>query len=269
VSINNKRVFGPTPKYPKVLAYPKGSDELITLAGPCSIESAEQVDKVIAELKKCPPTYMRGGVFRAGTYPSDNFGLKVDLLEMWSRKAKSAGLKIIVECLDVRQLATINLYADAIQIGARAMQNYALLIEVAKLDKPVFLKRHHGATIDEVLGACEYLCRGVCRPHIIERGSVSYLNHVRWELSVSMIAAIKRITNVPVLVDASHGTGRADLVQSLTLGGIAAGADGFLLEVHPDPVNSMSDSEQALPLEKYQEINIKATQIKEMLNDNR
>lgn len=267
MNFNTKRAWGPEPKYPHVLGA-QGVSELITIAGPCAIESAAQVDAVISAFGDNKPTYMRGGVYRAGTYPPPEVGLKRDMLQMWAFKAHAAGLKIIVECLDVRLLNELLLYADAIQIGARAMQNYALLEEAAKLDMPVFLKRHHGATLDEFLGAAEYLARGRCKPRLIERGGVSFLNHTRWELSVSMIAAIKRMTAMPVIVDASHGGGRADLVQSLTLAGIAAGADGFLVEIHPNPEASLSDKEQALPLSAWHEICEKSHRTREIINAN-
>jgi 3-deoxy-7-phosphoheptulonate synthase len=132
------------------------------------------------------------------------------------------------------------------------MQNYTLLRTLGRAKRPVFLKRHHGATLDEFLGAAEHLLTaGLCDPILVERGGVSHLNHVRWDLSISLIAAVKRITAMPIIVDASHGTGRRDLVAPMTLAGMAAGADGFLVEVHPDPDNSLSDADQAYPLNQF------------------
>ena len=261
------RTWGPVPKYPKVLTAPsKNSQEPVIIAGPCFIESEKLVEQVSDVLVKHGVTYMRGGVYRAGTYPPiDNFGFQADKLKMWHGIAKRKGLNIIVECLDVRLLDTILKYADAVQIGARAMQNYALLMEARNCGKPIFLKRHHGATLDEFLGAAEYLCGGNCAPHLIERGGVSYHNHVRWELSCSLIAAVKRMTGLPIIVDASHGSGRADLVMPLTLAGIAAGADGFLVEIHPNPIESLSDAQQALHISKYEGLKSKAIAVRQAI----
>lgn len=249
---NSKRTWGPTPNYPKVLAYkrPKEHREMIVLAGPCSVESPEQMRKIIPTLKKNRVTYARGGVYRAGTYPRDVFGLQAELASEWVAACHVAGLKVVMECLDVRQLAAMDATADAIQVGARHMQDYALLKECAQLNKTVFLKRHPGSTLDEFLGAAEYLARGRCKPVLIERGSSTHMNHVRWDLSVSTIAAVKEICDVPIIVDASHGSGRRDLVRPLLLAGMAAGADGFLVEVHPNPEASLSDADQALPLKE-------------------
>lgn len=260
---NSQRTWGPTPKYPNVLKYPKqDKNGLITIAGPCFVESEAQIEQVCASLSSVGTTYMRGGVYRAGTYPPQDFGFLEDRLRMWRRISDKYGLDIVVECLDVRLLDIIVQYADAIQIGARAMQNYALLMEARGCGKPLFLKRHHGATLDEFLGAAEYLAIKSNNVHLIERGSVSYHNHVRWELSCSMIAAIKNITGMPIIVDASHGTGRADIVEPLTLAGIAAGADGFLCEIHPTPELSLSDAEQALHINKFEGLKSKANAVR-------
>lgn len=211
---------------------------------------------------------MRGGVFRAGTYPPSLFGLQSELLKHWSFIAKQYNLKIIVEVLDYTQLETLDDYADAFQVGARAMQNYTLLRLLSNQNKTVSIKRHPGATLDEFLGACEYLLsgKGHTSPILIERGSSTHMRHVRWDLSVSTIAAIKRLTQVPIIVDASHGSGRRDLVESLTLSGIAAGADGFLVEVHPDPERSLSDADQAISIDGFDRLRGKADRIYRYLN---
>ncbi len=252
-----KRVWGPNPSYPGVLQAKK-DERFVTIAGPCSIESEEQVEEVAKLLAKAGVTYMRGGVFRAGTYPRHDFGLKPELLHSFHRIANKHGLQNIVEVLDVRELAFVDTYADAFQVGARHMQDYALLKELAKTTKTVTLKRHMGATLDEFLGAAEYLMRGSCRPILIERGSATHMNHVRWDLSISLIAAIKQMTALPIIVDASHGTGRRDLVEPMTLAGVAAGADGFLVEVHPDPCNSLSDADQAISFNTFMRLKERA-----------
>ena len=250
-----KRGFGPKPNYPHVLEYKRNPQDMITIAGPCSIESVQQITLIAQALKEAGGvTFMRGGVFRAGTYPPKDYGLQVDLLETWAEIAHRYGHKIIVEVVDLRDIELIDRYADAFQVGARQGQGYALLKEISKTDKTVTLKRGTGMTVDEFLGAAEYLLEGNCKPILIERGSVSYHNHVRWDLSVSVIAAIKCETNLPIIVDASHGSGRRDLVWRLTMAGLGAGADGFLVEVHPEPDKSLSDSEQAFPLEEFKEV---------------
>jgi 3-deoxy-7-phosphoheptulonate synthase len=249
-----KRLWGPVPNYPQVLKYENTLELPIIIAGPCFVDNERVIEETCRSLMHYDAiTYIRGGVFRAGTYPPENFGLDMQRLKVFSQIAKDCGKKIIVEVLDIRTLDTILKYADALQIGDRASQNYALLEELGKTDRVVTLKRGHGQTLDEFLGSAEYLLRGgKCKPVLIERGGVSFLNHVRWDLSISLIAAVKKICDVPILVDASHGTGRSDLVIPMTMAGLAAGADGFLMEVHPNPSQSISDSEQALTIDTLQ-----------------
>lgn len=252
--MKHKRTFGPEPHYPEVLEY-RTLPHLTIIAGPCSIESYEQIQKsaeAVADICRAVPhaeVYMRGGVFRAGTYPPPSFGMGWALLKTWKGIARENGLAINVEVLDLRDFERIAEYADAIQVGARQSQGYALLKEVRRFKGPVFLKNGTGMKIDEILGACEYLMDGNCRPHLIIRGSSTFHNHVRWDLSVSLIPAIKALTKVPVIVDPSHGTGRRDLVTPVGRAGMAAGADGILVEMHPKPDESVSDAEQALSLE--------------------
>lgn len=253
---DHRRIWGPRPRYPAVKGVRRPNiweqkiHEPLVIAGPCSIESPEQIEACVGALKGHHHiTFMRGGVYRAGTYPpAADFGLRKGLLRRWASAAHKAGLKIIVEVLDVRQIEYLDQYADAFQVGARQMQHYALLQELSQSSKVVTLKRNPGSTLDEFLGAAEYLARGRCRPVLIERGGSTLMNHVRWDLSISLIAAVKKITKIPIIVDASHGTGRRDLVEPMTLAGVAAGADGYLVEVHPDPQNSLSDSDQAFDI---------------------
>lgn len=244
------RTFGPVPQYERVLTYePPDMPMPLIIAGPCQIESMEQVETIAAFLEQQKIDFMRGGIFSAGTYPGDKFGLRENDLIMWRQIADSHNLKIVVEVFDPRHIDIVAHCADVIQIGARAMQNYALLTEVSKLDKWVTLKRAPGATMDELLGACEYLLKGKAKPILVERGGASHLNHTRWELSVSLIAAVKALCKVPILVDASHGSGRRDLVEPLTLAGIAAGADGCIVECHPDPDKAVgADAVQTISL---------------------
>lgn len=243
--------------------------DFISIAGPCSVESAEQIHTIAKELGRHGVKYLRGGVFRAGTYPGSNFGwVDVRLIEEFSRAARENGMQNIIEVLDYNRdtFEIIEKYADCYQVGARQMQNYTLLRILGSTKRTVFLKRNVGATIDEFLGAAEHLLAGgLCNPILIERGSATNATHVRWDLSISMIPAIKAITKIPILIDASHGTGRRDLVEPMTLAGVAAGADGYLVEVHPDPEHSMSDSDQAWPLDDYHRLNQRVTALREAI----
>ena len=267
-AFNTKRTFGPTPNYPRVLAYARTHEDLITIAGPCSIESSEQIHSCASTCLRAGVSYMRGGIYRAGTYPPKDFGLQKELLVEWSRIAHFYyNIKTIVEVLDFRLLKYLDQFADAFQVGARQMQNYALLKELSNQSKSVALKRNPGATLDEFLGAAEYLLSGSMPPPIIliERGSATHSNHVRWDLSCSIISAVKKMTKIPILVDSSHGSGRRDLVTPLTLAGIAAGADGYLVEFHPTPEKSLSDADQAISIDDFINLNQKVFQLKGIL----
>ncbi len=261
----NQRVFGPTPNYPRVREY-REPDSFTIIAGPCSIETYEQTTKCAEAVldiysATAAEVYMRGGVFRAGTYPPESFGLNYANLKMWKGVCRTNGIKNIVEVIDIRDIEKIDQFADAFQVGARQSQGYALLNEIAKTDKPVFIKNGAGMKLDEILGAVEYLARGRCKPRIIIRGSSSFHNHVRWDMSVSLIPAIKTLTGVPVIADPSHGTGRRDLVRPMGMAGVAAGADGILVEMHPDPDRSVSDSEQAITLEDGKALCLDASKV--------
>ena len=262
IDLNFKRTWGPTPNYPNVLSYPHGTDiHQLVIAGHCSIESEQRVETIAKELKRVGVTFMRGGVFRAGTYPPKEMGLRRELLRSFAKIARKHGLKTIIEVIDIRQIDYLDQYADAFQVGARQGQGYVLLNELSKTRKPVTLKRGAGMNLDEFLGAAEYLARGRCKPILIERGSATHMNHVRWDLSISLIAAVKEMTGMPIIVDASHGTGRRDLVWPMTMAGIAAGADGFLVEVHPDPDKSISDADQAFPLQHFESLKVRAAEL--------
>jgi 3-deoxy-7-phosphoheptulonate synthase len=267
------RVFyGPIPKYDRVRTYKRKNNDFIILGGPCSVESDSQINMIAESVAKSGATHLRGGIFRAGTYPGENFGyVKGELIAAYSMAAKMNGLKNIIECLDYSDasLDLINTYGDCVQVGCRQMQNYTLLQKVARLGKPMFLKRHPGSTLHEFLGAAEYLLKYSTMEHpelyLIERGSVSHVQHCRWDLSISMIPAIKAVTQLPVIVDASHGTGRRDLVEPMTLAGVAAGAAGCLIECHPTPEKSLSDAEQAISLDQFGSIINKAKKIREVI----
>ncbi len=269
MSFAHTRRFGPVPKYDLVKAYKRKSEEFVFISGPCSVESRAQIIAMAFIAKQAGATHLRGGVFRAGTYPSDKFGwVSEQLLQSFQEAANTNGLKNIIEVLDYsdESLKLIDPYCDCFQVGARSMQNYSLLTKLGKYGKPVFLKRNTGATLDELLGAAEYLLKGgVTELYLIERGSSTFLNHVRWDLSISMIPAIKAICEVPVIVDASHGTGRSDLVSPMTLAGVAAGASGCLVECHYDPEASISDADQAIDPQSLYKLSEKINKVREAI----
>lgn len=249
---------------------PPQDQKFIVIAGPCSVESEEQIKKIAHTVAGLGATHLRGGVFRAGTYPGPNFGyVDEKLIAAYSRAAAVNGLKCIIEVLDYTQskLDLITDYADCFQIGCRSMQNYSLLRKVGAFGRQTFLKRHPGTTIDELLGAAEHLLTAspYCQPVLVERGSSSHATHVRWDLSISMIPAVQEITDIPIVVDASHGTGRRDLVEPMTLAGVAAGANGILVETHTDPENSLSDADQAVSLDTFMSIMDRVSGIRKVL----
>lgn len=268
----SRRHWGPTPKYDLVRAYEPPSSEFVTISGPCSVESVEQIFDLASFVAKQGATHLRGGVFRAGTYPGKNFGLISEhLLEAYQAAAHQYGLLNIMEVLDYSpsNMMLFNKYADCFQIGCRQMQNYSLLRKVSQYGKPIFLKRHPGSTIDEWLGSAEHILSSApnnkAELYLIERGSSGHANHVRWDLSISIIPAIAALSKIPVIVDGSHGTGRRDLVDPMTLAGVAAGAKGVLIEVHNDPENSLSDPDQALSKDQYKFLMWKLNALKTMM----
>jgi len=260
----DKRQWGPTPRYDRVRAYEPKQKDFIVIAGPCSVESETQINYVANAVASAGATHLRGGLFRAGTYPNDNYGIvSQDLFKAFKYAAGVYQLKTVIEVLDAHSLDFVLPYADCLQVGCRQMQNYSLLTRLSRTNKTVFLKRSPGATIDEFLGSAEYLLKGgACTPVLIERGSATQATHVRWDLSISMIPAIKSISQIPVVVDAAHGTGRRDLVVPMTLAGVAAGAAGILVEVHPKPELSLSDADQAIDPNKFKELMFSVGQVR-------
>lgn len=264
-----KNTFGPKPNFPKAIStYPVSSNwmgKLLVIGGPCSIESEEQTDKI---MKAIAPkvTYFRGGVFRAGTYPGQNWGWQWDLLKMYHEKSRAYGKHNIVDLLDIRDIEQVEPYADVFQVNMRNAQNYSMLKELGRQRKPVILKRGTWQKLSEFLGSLEYILQGGNSNVILcERGGVTTLDHVRWDLSISMIAMIKQMTKFPVIIDASHGTGNRSLVKPMTLAGIAAGADGCLIETHFDPESSMSDAEQAVSCDEFNTIVDMCRQVKSIV----
>lgn len=267
---SKQRIWGPIPRYPLVEAYKRPNNDFIIIAGPCSVESEDHIKRMAEIVAKAGATHLRGGIFRAGTYPGSHFGfIDPSLIEAYRDAAQNNGLKNIIEVLRYDEIALKFLYhnCDVFQVGARAQQHYSLLKELAKYDKPVFLKRNTGCTVDEWLGSAEHLLTGGCKEVVlIERGTSTFHNDVRWTPSPHVIPSVKSICDIPVIMDASHSTGRRDLVPSMALAGVAAGADGVLIECHTDPDMSLSDPEQAVTPEVFKEVMQKIMKVRSAIN---
>lgn len=268
-----KRSFGPTPEFTMVENYVRRNNDFVFIAGSCSVESEKLIYDTAAFVKSCGATHLRGGVFRAGTYPKNksSFGwISEEMIKAFHDAAIKNGLENIIEVLDYeeRSMDMISNYCTAFQVGARAMQNYSLLRILGTYGKPVFLKRSVGATVDEWLGAAEHLLIGGVKDlFLIERGSSTFHNDVRWTPCLHVVPSVKSITKIPVIVDPSHSTGNREFVTSMAIAGIAAGADGLLVETHPRPDQSLSDAEQALDWNSFKNLTRKVNKIRFALSE--
>lgn len=231
-----------------------GKDFLI-IAGPCSIESKKQMYDVAAAVKESGANMLRGGAFKPRTSPYSFQGLGRYGLEYLRAAGKSVGLPVVAEVLDTRDVMMVAEYVDVIQIGARNMQNFALLIEVGKINKPVILKNSLYATADEMLNCAEYIMKEG-NPNVIlcERGHRSVETYTRNTLDLSIVAAMRYLTHLPIIVDPSHATGRRELIEPMSLSAVMAGCDGLMIEVHPDPSNAKSDADQQLAPEQFKHL---------------
>ena len=228
-----------------------GRDFLI-IAGPCSVEGAAQFLGLARRLKAAGADGLRGGAFKPRTSPYEFQGLGLEGLKLLAAAREETGLPVVTEIMDARDLEAGCRYADMIQIGSRNMQNYTLLKEAAKIDKPVLLKRGMSATLREWLNAAEYLLAGG-NPQVVlcERGIRTFEPTARFSLDLNIVPAARALTHLPVIVDPSHGTGRSAMVESMSLAAVAAGAQALLIEVHPRPQNALSDNDQQYPLAQF------------------
>lgn len=225
----------------------KIGEELAVVAGPCSVESEKQVIDTALAVKEGGAKLLRGGAFKPRTSPYDFQGLGLQGLKMLRKAGDEAGLPIVTEVIDPRDVSWVCEYADIVQIGARNMQNFSLLQEVGRGGKPVLLKRGMHSTISEWLNCAEYIL-AAGNPNVIlcERGIRTFETYMRNTLDLAAVAALKQETHLPVFVDPSHGTGKLSLVSPMSLASIAAGADGLLLEVHICPDEALCDGAQSL-----------------------
>ena len=232
-----------------------GGNTISVCAGPCSVESREQVMQTAAGVAASGANVLRGGAFKPRTSPYAFQGLKLEGLKLLREAADAYGLAVVTEVLDVRDVEDVAKYADMLQVGARNMQNFTLLQEVGNIHKPVLLKRGLSATIDEWLMAAEYIVSaGNHEVVLCERGIRSFDPMTRNVLDLSAIPLVKSLTHLPVVVDPSHGTGARMLVLPMALAGVAAGADGLLIEVHPNPAVALSDGPQSLTLPLFDDL---------------
>ncbi|MED5015857.1 bifunctional 3-deoxy-7-phosphoheptulonate synthase/chorismate mutase [Paenibacillus chibensis] len=229
-----------------------GGGSPIMIAGPCSVESYEQVRTVAAALKEAGITVMRGGAFKPRTSPYDFQGLGIEGLKILKEVAAEFGLKTISEIVDPAHIELASDYIDVIQIGARNMQNFELLKAAGDVKTPILLKRGLAATLDEFVHAAEYIVsRGNTQVMLIERGIRTYEKATRNTLDISAVPILKQETHLPVLVDVTHSTGRKDILAPCAKAALAAGADGVMVEVHPDPATALSDAAQQLNIPQF------------------
>jgi 3-deoxy-7-phosphoheptulonate synthase len=224
-----------------------GGRSLAIIAGPCSVEGREMLMDSARAVRDAGAVMLRGGAFKPRTSPYAFRGLGEEALEILAEAREATGLPVVTEILDPRQLERMESVADVLQVGARNMQNFALLSEVGRSSKPVLLKRGLSATIDELLLAAEYIL-AAGNPNVIlcERGIRTFETATRNTLDVAAVPVLKALTHLPVIVDPSHAGGRAELVEPLALAAVAAGADGLIVEVHPRPKEALSDGDQSL-----------------------
>lgn len=232
-----------------------GGEGITVMAGPCAVESREQIKKIARRVAQSGAQVLRGGAFKPRTSPYSFQGLGEEGLKYMREAADENGLLMVTETMDKTQVDLVGEYADILQIGARNMQNYNLLRAAGKSGKPVLLKRGLSATVKEFLMAAEYVMSEGNRQVILcERGVRTFSNYTRFTLDLSVVPVIKELSHLPIIVDPSHSTGIRDKVRPMGRAGIAAGADGLIVEVHHDPENALSDGPQSLKPEQFDEL---------------
>ena len=239
-----------------------GGRALAVIAGPCSVEGAEMLHATAVRVRALGAGALRGGVFKPRTSPYAFRGLGEDGLRLLVEARERTGLPVVTEVMDTRQVELVARHADVLQIGARNMQNFSLLAEVGRTDRPVLLKRGLSATVHELLSAAEHVM-AAGNPNVIlcERGIRTFETATRNTLDVSVIPVLREQTHLPVLVDPSHAGGRASLVAPLALAAVAAGADGLLVEVHPEPATARSDGEQSLDFDAFEDLMVRVAAV--------
>jgi 3-deoxy-7-phosphoheptulonate synthase len=237
----------------RVGGVPIGGSELAVVAGPCAVESREQLLTVARAVKAAGAQLLRGGAYKPRTSPYSFQGLGEEGLKLLAEAREETGLPIVTEALDSESMDLVERYADAIQIGARNMQNFSLLKRAGRARKPVVLKRGMSATLEEFLMSAEYiLAEGNYQVILCERGVRTFSDHSRNTLDLAVVPAVKRMSHLPILVDPSHGTGKREKVAPLSRAAAAVGADGVMIEVHHDPNRALSDGPQSITPEMFE-----------------
>ena len=232
-----------------------GGDEIVVMAGPCAVESEEQLLAAAKEIKAAGAQILRGGAFKPRTSPYSFQGVEEEGLRILVRAREETGLPIVTEVVNPRDIELVEKYADMLQVGARNMQNFTLLREIGQSQKPVLLKRGLAATVEEWLMAAEYIISGGNSNVVLcERGIRTYETGTRNTLDLSAVPAVKHYSHLPIIVDPSHGTGRWRYVKPMAKASIAAGADGLMIEVHCQPEEALSDGPQSLKPENFRQL---------------
>ena len=232
-----------------------GDGSLTMMAGPCSVESRDQLFETADAVKAAGATILRGGAFKPRTSPYAFQGLGIQGLRYLAEARERTGLPVITEVMESNQVDIVAEYADILQIGTRNMQNYSLLRDCGRVARPVMLKRGYGATVEEWLMAAEYIVSSG-NPNVIlcERGIRTFETYTRNTMDLAAVPLLDQLTHLPVIVDPSHATGKRWLVKPLAIGGVAVGADGVMVEVHPDPDEALSDAEQQLDFDEFRDM---------------
>ncbi len=249
------REFHPRSSVVDVAGVKIGDGTPVVMSGPCAVESREQLFEAADIVKKAGAQFLRGGAYKPRTSPYSFQGLEEQGLKFLAEARERTGLKVVTEVTTVEAVDRVAAYADMLQIGARNMQNFGLLKAVGKAGKPVLLKRGLAATIDEWLNAAEYIMNEG-NPDVVlcERGIRTYETYTRNTLDLSAVAAVKHLSHLPIIVDPSHGTGKWRMVQPMAYAAIAAGADGLMIEMHPNPAKALSDGPQSLTPEHFERV---------------
>jgi 3-deoxy-7-phosphoheptulonate synthase len=232
-----------------------GGPQIVIIAGPCSVESRSQILESAYAVKEAGATALRGGAFKPRTSPYSFQGMGEEGLQLLAEAREATGLPVVTEAMSPEQILLVEKYADVVQIGARNMQNYTLLNAVGESRKPVLLKRGMMSTIEELLMSAEYiLAKGNAQVMLCERGIRTFERYTRNTTDINAVPVLKQMTHLPVILDPSHGTGKWEYVSAIAKAGVAAGADGLIVEVHPNPAEAMSDGGQSLKPEKFAQL---------------
>ena len=262
------REFHPAATVVDIRGIKIGDGTPVVMAGPCAVESREQLLETAQLVKEGGAQFIRGGAYKPRTSPYAFQGLEEEGLKYLAEAREKTGLAVVTEVTVVEAVDTVAAYADLLQVGARNMQNFGLLKAVGRAGKPVMLKRGLAATIDEWLNAAEYIMNEG-NPNVIlcERGIRTYETYTRNTFDISAIPAIKHLSHLPIIADPSHGTGKWRMIKPVSLASIAAGADGLIIEVHPNPARALSDGPQSLTPENYLDLMASVQKLSRFMKD--